>query len=749
MKSGSQMSAVLPSPPEGEGQGEGCPTRLSRRAGFLAAVLMVALAPAAHAQRPPAPADTLPRFQVEGVTVTVGRDTIRRDALPRQVEVITATDIARTAAEDVAQLLKKQATVDVIEFPGLLAGVGMRGFRPQFSGINQRTLVLIDGRPAGASNLALLDVRGVERVEVLKGPASSLYGSNAMGGVVNLVTRRSRGPVRSTATLGYGSWDTRQGSLSTGGNLTSNIDFDLSLSAFDRASDYRVGGGNFFRDRLGDSVAVRIWPDSVRLSSELGGGEVRPHTQYGTLGGNLRLGYDLGEAWRVDWRLERFHADRVQNPGDLFATWGDSRSLKNVGRSSTDLAFGGPVGRHGLTLRAFTAVEEGENFNTADPAASAPQFVNLHSWNRWQGVQLQDAMQLGAHTLIAGFDYTRARAESERFGAPGERVGPWEPDSRISSRAAFVEGRFRPLGERLVATVGGRFDDIGFRVEEMEVWNGVSAANEEHFSVFNPSFGLQYATEAGVRVHGSGGRAFVTPTAFNVAGNVVSPQQGGGVRITHGNPELDPESSFTWDAGIGVLRPDIGLDVDATYFRTRVRDRITTRQTTMAGETTPGGAPVLSRTTYVNADEAEMQGVEWRFAYDLGARGGRFALRPFVNATHMIRAEETVATLTRDIRNVADLTVNFGVDWDDLRRFSTRLSGRYVGERADDDWNVWPAAEVRYPASLTLDWTGELRLAERFRLGVVVSNLTDENFYEVRGYPLPGRAAQLRLGVDF
>jgi vitamin B12 transporter len=727
----------------------------SRRTPLLLAALVGALvgAPAAlQAQRAPAPLDTVPQFRIEGVTVTVTRDTIRCDALPRQIEVITRTDIARTPAQDVAQLLKKQATVDVIEYPGLLAGVGMRGFRPQFSGITQRTLVLIDGRPAGASNLSMLDLAGLERVEVMKGPASSLYGSSAMGGVVNLVTRRSGGPIRGSATLGYGSWDTWQGSLLAGGSLARHVDFDLSLSRFERGSDYRVGEGNFFRDRVGDSVVVRVWPDSARLSPERGSGEIREHSQFGTLSGNARLGYALSEAWRMDWRFERLQADRVENPGDLFATF-DNRTLKNVGRSSTDLTFAGTVGRHGLTLRAFTAVEQAENYNRPEATAQQPQFVNLNSWNRWQGLQLQDAVQLGAHTLIAGVDATRARADSERFGlvegAPA-RVGAWEADSRVTSTAAFAEGRFRALDERLVATLGGRLDRIGFRVEQMEVWNGVSAANEEQFTVFNPSFGLQYATVGGLRARASGGRAFVTPTAFNVAGNVVSPQPNGAVRVTHGNPDLDPESSFTWDAGIGLLRPAAGIDIDATYFRTHVSDRITSRQTTTTGETMPDGRTILSRTTFVNADEAEMEGIEWRIAYDFGARAGAtWSVRPFVNATHMLRAEETIGTATRDIRNVADLSVNFGIDFDDLRRFSTRLSGRYVGERADDDWNVWPAAEIRYPAFLTLDWTGEMRLAERFRLGLVVSNLTDENFYEVRGYPLPGRSAQLRLSVDF
>jgi vitamin B12 transporter len=714
--------------------------------GLLGAAL--ALPVPALAQRAPAPADTVPAYRLEGVTVTVTRDETRRDALPRQIEVITRTDIDRTAADDVAQLLKKQATVDVIEFPGLLAGVGMRGFRPQFSGITQRTLVLIDGRPAGASNLSLLGLGGLERVEVMKGPASSLYGSSAMGGVVNLVTRRSEGPVRSSATLGYGAWETRQATLTAGGSLSPRLDFDASLNAFERASDYRVGSGTLFRGLVGDTVARQIFTDSIVLSPERGAGQVREHTQFGTRSANVRLGYRLSDAWRVDLRGEGLRAERVQNPGDLFFAWGDNRTLKNVARASSDLALTGALGRHGLTLRTFRAREEGENFNHADPAAAQPQFVNLHSWNRWSGLQIQDAVQLGAHTLIAGMDRTVARAESERFGAPGQRVAPWEADSRIASTAAFAEGRFRALDERLVATLGGRLDRIHFRIEPTELWDGgIADANQERFTVFNPSFGLQYATVGGVRLHGSGGRAFVTPTAFNVAGQVARRAETG-VHLTRGNPDLDPENSFTWDAGIGLFRPATGLDADATYFRTRVRDRITTQRTT-PGSAAADGTPILSLTSYLNADDAEMQGVEWRLAYDLGARAGRRVLRPYVNATHMLRAEETLAGVTRDIRNVADLTVSFGVDYDDLRRFRTRLSGRYVGERADDDWNVWPPAELRYPAFLTLDWTGEMRLLDRFRLGVVVSNLTDEVFYEIRGYPLPGRAAQLRLGVDF
>ena len=130
------------------------------------------------------------------VVVTATRSERAVESIPQHVSVISREDIDKTAATDLTDLVKKTAGVDVIQYPGLLSGIGIRGFRPQFSGINQRTLVLIDGRPAGATNLATIDMNNVERVEVQKGPASALYGSQAMGGVVNIITKKTSGEVK-------------------------------------------------------------------------------------------------------------------------------------------------------------------------------------------------------------------------------------------------------------------------------------------------------------------------------------------------------------------------------------------------------------------------------------------------------------------------------------------------------------------------------------------------------------------------
>jgi hypothetical protein len=159
---------------------------------------------------------------------------------------------------------------------------------------------------------------------------------------------------------------------------------------------------------------------------------------------------------------------------------------------------------------------------------------------------------------------------------------------------------------------------------------------------------------------------------------------------------------------------------------------------------------ITSIATYANADEATLRGLEWRVSADLlGGPDQGSRLNAFAGATHLFEAEEVIDGSPRPVRSVANRTINAGVQFDRGERFSSRLTGRYVGNRTDDDWNSWPAAIVQYPAFVTLDWTGEIGIADRYRLGLLISNLTDENYYEVRGYPLPGRAAQVRLSVEF
>jgi vitamin B12 transporter len=706
---------------------------------LAAGALLLIGAPAAAQQT--LAGDTVPRYELEPVTVAVTRAPVRRDQETRRVDVVDGRDIERTPAREVADLLKKTGAVDVIQFPGLLSGVSIRGFRPQFSGINPRTLILVDGRPAGANNLATLDLAAVERIEVLRGPASALYGSSAMGGVVNVITRRSTaGGLGGSATLDYGSFQTRSGSVSMGGELGGGFDLDLSATSYAQGG-YRTGSAR----TIGASEVVRVLGDGrEQRLPELVRDTLLAFSEYGYRSGNVRMGYQLSPGWRADVSGTRFVADAVQNPGDVYASY-DSRSLKDVERGSGELALSGTVGGHALLARAFGTRETVDYYNRPE----GDVFVSFRTPTRWVGFQLQDAVSFGAHSLVAGVDGNRATAESQRFTGAGVRGAPFSPNSSIASGAAFAEGRFTLLGERLHATLGGRLDHITFDVRDTEFLTG-HAANSERHTVFNPSAGVRYAVLDGLSLRASGGRAFVTPDAFNVAGYSELSAGARAVRITRGNPDLRPESSSSWDAALALVRPRGDMVAELTYFHTDVRDRITS-VTTPGNGLTPTGDTIRTVTTYLNVDEAEIRGLEATLSYDLGTAAGLpYSLRLFGNGTRILRAQQVAAGTRTRILNVADVNLNAGLELDDRRRFATRLTARYVGERQDTDFSDWMnPGTITFPHFLVLDLAGDVRLGDRYRVGLRLENLSDENYYEVRGYPLPGRALRAQVSVLF
>ncbi|HYM92115.1 MAG TPA: TonB-dependent receptor plug domain-containing protein, partial [bacterium] len=159
------------------------------RPGFSLAwilVLTLALAPTAGAQ--PAPAGP-PTFELPEVEVA-GKRPQPPSTTPASISVITADEIARLGALSVGDALRILAEVRIKDSggPGSLTTVSIRG------STSTQVLILLDGvplnRPDQASvDLSTLPIQNVERIEVLRGPFSAIYGSPALGGVINIVTR--------------------------------------------------------------------------------------------------------------------------------------------------------------------------------------------------------------------------------------------------------------------------------------------------------------------------------------------------------------------------------------------------------------------------------------------------------------------------------------------------------------------------------------------------------------------------------
>ena len=766
------------------------------RSPILAGAVAIAIASPVLAQQRADSARADSAQRIVPVVTTATRAPARADELPQRVKTITRADLERTPVVDAVDALKKLAGVDVIQYPSVLGYVSIRGFRPS-SSTQTRTLILIDGRPAGSYNLAMIDMNAIERIEVLKGPASALYGSSAVGGVVNLITRRSTERPNGTVTATYGSFQTSELALRAGGVVAHvgahAIDADVTARRYDQGENYRVGRGGLFRDAVGGEHATKVYTGTTKPSRAVadtaGDGLVRDFTTFTTTSGTARLGASLPASFRVDVRGETFNADDVLSPGDVYARLSNSpgNARKNVDRNTEDLTLRrdvplmtGRVG-HAPLARVYTARERSDNFDQPGDAG----YVNFTSRQRTSGFQVQDVVHVGAQSLTAGVDGVQIDERSQRFSRTGtttSEIGTFSPNARQTSTAGFAQLQLRTANGRVTGDVGGRLDRVTLDLRETPLRPDVTPGTD-HFTVFNPNAGVQVEVGGGLRAHATAGRAFLNPGASSLAGfstsvtsNVAS--------ITVGNPTLTAEHSTTIDGGLGYVLPSRGLSLDVTYFHTDVDDRITTARATFAAgrrPTTAAGQQIGSITTSANAGEAHLRGVVLEARYDVGRALHRaFSLGVFASGTRLLRAEEVTPAITVDttgiaaaqtldarvlfdrirlndaagttlrIKNVATLNATAGVDYDDFHRVTGRLGARYVGKRLDSDFtDATDPGDIEYAPFLVADLSLGVRVARHYRVEGIVANLTDENYYEKRGYNLPGRSLRLRVSADF
>ena len=686
------------------------------------------------------------------VVVTATRFETKKENIAQKIDLISKEDIQMTPAIDLTDIVRKMAAVDVIQYPNLSSGIGIRGFRPQFSGLNQRTLLLIDGRAAGATNLSQINLNGVERIEVLKGPASSLYGSQAMGGVINVITKRSKGETQGNGFVEYGSFQTLQAGLNAGGNLSKRLDYDLSFTYFERAKDYKIGKNNWFRDAFDYTTAQKNYTAQPvqEVDETKSDGLRRPFTQLHYFSGALRLGYQISDKWRVDVRGERFQAKDVESPGEI-SSGSTEASTKDVDRAALDVSLTGQIGNHSPTLKVFGSEENTKNYTLNVSGKPVIPFRSAEGHNAWKGFQVKDVWKMGQHSIILGYDYLNASTNSRRWTNDTTERAPTQPEYAIISSAFFAQALLN--FNRLTIQPGIRYDNITFDVRETALLPTYKSGKKTN-PFTSPSLGVTYELIPFLRAKGTIGRAFVTTDAYSVAGYNEVRDSKGRIAVTAGNPDLKNENSVSWDLGLSFNKPKSGLAASVTYFSTKVENRIAKIITTV-NEPLPNKDVITSRATFVNAADAEINGLETEISYDFGALNNyRYSLRAFWNGTSIIKAKELIvgtdaSATNRDIQNVAKNTLNYGLEYDNLKWLRIRLSGRSVGTRTDIDYTDPINPEIEYPKYMVMDFTAVFKVAEKHSLALKVNNITDENYYEKRGYNLPGRAVSVRYTVNF
>lgn len=592
-------------------------------------------------------------IRTSGIEVTATR--VARDLMdvPMSTGVVTAEQIKESGVATIGELIQDIPGVELQNdgTPGLIR-VSIRGEG------TMRTTVLIDGQKVSEHKSMsgapiLIDPSAVERIEVIKGPASVQYGSDAIGGVINIITKKGGDkPVQFDIGAGYNG---------AGDGFTQNASVYGSSNGF----KYRISGSNA---TFGD---LRT-PD----------GRV-DNTDYNTQSGSIFLSYDMQDDVTVGLQGDIFrgeyHSGTDDPSYDDFAVNIDPWKREKLGLFVDAKNLNDYLAR----LR-FDVYVQNTHKKMQNLVKQFPMNMDNHADNTIQsaGVSVQSEWQLGdSNYLIAGLGFDGDDLDAETTTAmdmsiPGSmqvhRTSYAKLEGGQKSTWAFLSNETL-LPYDLTANYGVRYTRVETSVDNINAYYlpgsyvtppggsqidysgkpytgaGTTGSEVNAKPVFN--FGLIWRGIENTALRFNWAQGFRAPT---IQEKFLTTSMGGGTEI--GNPNLDPETSNNFE--VGVRYDDRRLTLDAAAFMSLADDYITTKD---VGNSTY---------QYYNVGKATTYGVEVSVAYNFDS-----GFTPYMSATFM--------------RRQFDYGGLVGKTWDtNTPDFLYRAGLRYSKDFTDFNWHV-------------------------------------------------------------
>lgn len=511
---------------------------------LLTLILLFGYLPTCHSDNEKYIHETEHSTELEPIVVTATRTPHGLKNTPVITNVITRSEIEATGAENLGEVLENTAGI-IIDRDGHGDGVQLQGLDSEY------ILILVDGEPqigriAGKLDMARLGVENVERIEIVKGATSSLFGNAALAGVINIITRQSSSPFSFQVSQSIEQYDTYD-SRGTLGLNQGNFNGLLTLSTNRRNP---------------------IDFDESDLTTTIHG--------YANFTGTARTEYHMTSSTNLILSGQYFtqEQDGISEFGsNVFDQLGEI--VNYSGRIGIEKAFGNEnlKSNSSSSLKAILYATRYDDESTViDRDTGEISSSNLNIQDLIRGEFQFDTLLLKRNQITLGGEITFENLQSQRIDG-GERD--------ILTNSLFIQNEFRPTSD-LAFVIGGRFD------------------NHSEFGLhFSPKLSSLYRLTENIRVRGSYGQGFRAPDFKNLYLNFTNVTSGYQVL---GNPSLVPESSHNWNLGIEYKVFDSLLARIHAYRN----DLFNLIEAERIGDSVLGG----SKFEYQNVSEAYTEGVD-------------------------------------------------------------------------------------------------------------------------------------------
>ena len=563
-------------------------------------------------------------LQTETVHVTASRVEQELMEVPMSVSVITSKDIEKSGAKTVGDLLSDIPGVEIKNDGGQgIDRVKIRG-EDAF-----RTLVMIDGQKVAEHKSMsgapiLIDPSMIERIEVIKGPASVLYGSDAIGGAINIITKK--GGTRAVQGEVSAGMDTS----ASGKNVSSGIYGNVN------GWEYRLNAATESYDNLETPI-----------------GEV-PYTEFDSRSASLYLAYNISENMKVGGTIDYYKLDFMSGTQDgsydeFFV------DVPKWDRTKGALFFEMKNVNDYLARLRMDVFHQQSNKDMQNHVIQGTTKVDSFADNQLDqtGFSVQSDWQLGEHYLIAGYEFSYDSLDAETYSITSplpimtvRNTRVWDATQQQHSVYASMES---PVLSDVSLTYGVRYTWVRSESDyEKTGTTSMGPSTPESWSrdssdghaVFNLGAVWRAAEDVSLRASWAQGYRFpIIQELF------VDSTMGGATTLS--NPDLKPETSDNFE--IGLRWTNSAFSVDSAVFYSKADDYIDSLLTakTMMGKTY----------RYTNVSEATTYGLETSFSLNVFEN-----FEPYTTFTLMRRKFEQNGISTYD-SGTPEMTARYGVRW--------------------------------------------------------------------------------------
>ena len=668
-------------------------------------------------------------IEMPAVTVTATKNERNIKDVPNRIEVINQKKIEVFAGNTVDDYLRSFTGVNVDRFSGIYsksASITLRGINSA-----QRTLILLDGIPmnktdGGSINWNRIDPENVEKIEVIKGPVSALYGSNGMSGVVNIITKEPSNLNGGDVSVSYGTYNT----------IGTRARYNMSKIKDNKGF---FGGASAFY-RQGDGYI--LYPDSTRDSTD-----IKTYLKEGVIQG--RLGYQFNSNSKIIAEYGYFDDKR----GDGIKIYDSDGGYSKFSTHFAKLAYNGQFGQYKVNIYGFL---QRENFHQQKeslkidkvPPFAITQYVLYGTFSHRDdnGIQMNISRAISKHHYFTGgFDFKAGSVDaSDIYYTSTDVVSNL---GNMNFYAMFLQDEASFLNERLKVIAGLRGDLVKFYhgqflMEEPTLTTSILATTvgnlpEDSWTSLSPKLSVQYRISDKSRIYVSAGKGFRPPMLDDLCrnGNISK-----GLKLA--NPYLKPEKINSYEIGGSWqifknfnLEPTIfySLGTDFQYF-------VGTGDSIFAGTKMK---PILKRQ---NIGEAEIYGAELAFNWDITKN---ILFETNCSYYHSIIKKFNVTgyvvnDLTgKELMEVAPYQVNASLWWKN-KYLNFAMGYHYKAPQWTDDENT-----IQANSYSLFDVKISRTFKEKYKISLSVDNLLNDSFLDEKGVLGIGRFIMLEMIFKF